>query len=91
MEVALLRDGHPFTKLKAGMSEAEVEKLIGKPERVNDEDRQDGGKWVPVRQASYLVTLAGKKTGYLLTVEYRKGRGGWTYHDWGGPHVPHER
>lgn len=90
-EVALLRDGHPFAKLKPGMTEGEVEKLIGKPERVDDGDRRNGGKWVPVRQASYHVVLSDKKTGYLMTVEYRKGKGGWAYRDWDGPHVPNDR
>lgn len=87
-EVALLRDAHPFTKLNPGMTEAEVVKLIGKPERVSDEDRLDGSKWVPARFATYLVQPSDGKSRYLLTVEYRKGDADWVYRDWAGPHIP---
>jgi cell division protein FtsB len=90
-EVELLRDGHPFAKLKAGMAEAEVEKLIGKPEKVSEGEWSEGSKPIPFKTATYYVKRKGGQSGYLLTVEYHKVKDAWVYQDWAGPHIPNDR
>ncbi|MBI2808174.1 MAG: hypothetical protein HYX68_24575 [Planctomycetes bacterium] len=73
---------HPLSKLKAGMTQQAVEKILGKPDRLTDGGviGADG-----TRFATYYLEIPKYPGKQLMTVHYRQDKGAWVFSEWRGP------
>ncbi len=78
---------HPLAKLKPGMSQQAVEKILGKPAKLTDGGviGEDG-----TRFATYYLAIPNYPGQQLMTVHYRLIKGEWNFHEWRGPHIPND-
>jgi hypothetical protein len=76
---------HPLSKLKAGMTQQAVEKILGKPARLTDGGviGADG-----TRFATYYLEIPKYPGKQLMTVHYKQVKLEWTFTEWRGPHFP---
>jgi hypothetical protein len=88
LELDVHTTGHALGKLKRGMSRKEVERILGRPARLqDDEDMTEKGN-IPTQVGTYYLRLPKHPGEQLMTIHYRKVKGAWVFHEWRGPHVP---
>jgi hypothetical protein len=89
LRLEVMKARHPLAKVREGMPQRRVERILGKPARVEaGEKAMARGGTVPTRVATYYVRLPGQDGQHLITVVYLQSKPGWVFSDWEGPHVP---
>src|SRR5262249_56637124 len=88
LRLDILTSGHALGKLKAGMPQKEVEQILGRPARLEDDEEPSNEGAFPTKAATYYLRIPNPPREQLMTVHYRQDKGGWVFYEWRGPHFP---
>jgi len=88
LRLDILTSGHALGKLKVGMTQKEVEQVLGRPARLKDDEEPSNEGAFPTKVATYYLRIPNHPGEQLMTVHYRQDKCRWVFFEWRGPHFP---